>query len=81
MNKIKNSASLHNQNKKLGSKLIGIFAMRAPINTNLIGLTLVELINREENILMVRDFDAFNDTPILDIKPYPDWEQGYYSHS
>lgn len=76
MNKIKNTAYLHHP-KKLGSKPSGIFATRAPIHANPIGLTLVELINREENILMVRGLDAFNDTPILDIKPYPDWEQGY----
>ncbi len=76
MNKIKNTAYLHHPNKKLGAKPIGIFATRAPIHTNPIGLTLVELINRKENILMVRGLDAFNDTPVLDIKPYPDWEQG-----
>ena len=77
MHKIKNTAYLHHPNKKLGSKPKGIFATRAPIHTNPIGLTLVELINRKENILMVRGLDAINGTPVLDIKPYPDWEQGY----
>ena len=76
MNKIKNTAYLHHPSKKQGSKPIGIFATRAPIHPNPIGLTLVELINREENVLMVRGLDAFNDTPVLDIKPYPDWEHG-----
>ncbi len=54
----------------------GIFATRAPIRPNPIGLTLVELVKREENVLWVRGLDAFDGTPVLDIKPYPDWERG-----
>jgi len=57
-------------------KSIGIFATRAPIHPNPIGLTLVELIKREANVLSVRGLDAYDDTPVLDIKPYPDWEHG-----
>jgi len=56
----------------------GIFAARSPIHPNPIGLTLVELVKREENVLWVRGLDAFEDTPVLDIKPYPDWEQGRF---
>jgi tRNA-Thr(GGU) m(6)t(6)A37 methyltransferase TsaA len=52
----------------------GIFAARSPIHPNPIGLTLVELIKREENTLWVRGLDAFDGTPVLDLKPYPDWE-------
>jgi tRNA-Thr(GGU) m(6)t(6)A37 methyltransferase TsaA len=55
---------------------LGIFAARSPIHPNPIGLTLVELVKREENVLWVRDLDAYDGTPVLDIKPYPDWEQG-----
>ena len=55
---------------------VGILATRAPIHPNPIGLTLVELINREENALRVRGLDAYDGTPVLDIKPYPDWEAG-----
>ena len=56
----------------------GIFATRAPIHPNPIGLTLVELVKREENVLWVRGLDAYDGTPVLDIKPYPDWEQGCF---
>jgi len=59
-----------------GGRNVGIFATRAPIRPNPIGLTLVELVKREENVLWVRGLDALNDTPVLDIKPYPDWENG-----
>jgi len=55
---------------------VGIFATRAPIHPNPIGLTLVELVKREQNILWVRGLDALDNTPVLDIKPYPDWEKG-----
>jgi tRNA-Thr(GGU) m(6)t(6)A37 methyltransferase TsaA len=55
---------------------LGIFGTRAPIHPNPIGLTLVELVKREENVLWVRGLDAYDETPVLDIKPYPDWEKG-----
>jgi tRNA-Thr(GGU) m(6)t(6)A37 methyltransferase TsaA len=61
---------LHHQNNGLG-----IFAARSPIHPNPIGLTLVELVKREENVLWVRGLDAYDGTPVLDVKPYPDWEQ------
>ena len=54
---------------------VGIFAARSPIHPNPLGLTLVELVKREENVLWVRGLDAHDETPVLDIKPYPDWEK------
>ena len=54
----------------------GVLAARSPIHPNPIGLTLVELVKRERNVLWVRGLDAHEGTPVLDIKPYPDWEQG-----
>ncbi len=55
---------------------VGIFATRAPVRPNPIGLTLVELVRREQNILIVKGLDALDGTPILDIKPYPYWVKG-----
>ena len=55
---------------------VGIFAARSPIHPNPIGLTLVELVKRDGNVLWVRGIDAFDGTPVIDIKPYPDWERG-----
>ena len=55
---------------------VGIFAARSPIHPNPIGLTLVEVVRREGNVLWVRGLDAYDGTPVLDIKPYPDWEHG-----
>ena len=56
---------------------VGIFAARSPIHPNPIGLTLVELVKREGNVLWVRGLDAYDGTPVVDIKPYPDWEHGH----
>lgn len=54
--------------------LIGVFATRSPHRPNPIGLTLVELVRRKRNILTVKDLDAMNGTPILDLKPYDKWD-------
>jgi len=50
--------------------LVGVFGTRSPRRPNPIGLTTVELLTRDENILRVRGLDAFDGTPVLDIKPY-----------
>ncbi|MHA1836069.1 MAG: tRNA (N6-threonylcarbamoyladenosine(37)-N6)-methyltransferase TrmO [Candidatus Odinarchaeia archaeon] len=50
--------------------LVGIFASRAQNRPNPIGLTVVKLIKRTNNILIVTGLDAYNKTPVIDIKPY-----------
>ena len=53
----------------------GIFATRAPSRPNSIGLSLVELVRVENNLVYVERVDALNETPLLDIKPYvPEFE-------
>jgi tRNA-Thr(GGU) m(6)t(6)A37 methyltransferase TsaA len=76
MDKIKDTEYLHHPGKTQDAKPVGIFATRAPIHTNPIGLTIVELLKREDNVLWVKGIDALDNTPVLDIKPYPDWENG-----
>jgi tRNA-Thr(GGU) m(6)t(6)A37 methyltransferase TsaA len=48
----------------------GVFATRSPRRPNPIGLTVVEVRGREENLLRVRGVDMIDGTPVLDIKPY-----------
>jgi tRNA-Thr(GGU) m(6)t(6)A37 methyltransferase TsaA len=48
----------------------GVFATRSPRRPNPIGLTVVELLRRENGLLHVRGVDMLDGTPILDIKPY-----------
>jgi tRNA-Thr(GGU) m(6)t(6)A37 methyltransferase TsaA len=54
--------------------LLGVFATRAKLRPNPIGLTLVELMKVEDNVLTVRGLDAFNETPVLDLKPFDLWD-------
>jgi tRNA-Thr(GGU) m(6)t(6)A37 methyltransferase TsaA len=49
---------------------VGISAQRAKHRPNPIGVTAVQLIGVEGNVLRVRDLDDINGTPILDVKPY-----------
>lgn len=48
----------------------GVFATRSPRRPNPIGLTVVELLGREGNVLAVRGVDMLDGTPVLDLKPY-----------
>jgi tRNA-Thr(GGU) m(6)t(6)A37 methyltransferase TsaA len=52
--------------------LVGAFATSSPYRPNPIGLSLVTLIFRVENQLVVRGLDCFDRTPVLDIKPHTD---------
>ena len=54
--------------------LLGVFATRTKLRPNPIGLTLVELMKVEDNVLTVRGLDAFNETPVLDLKPFDFWD-------
>jgi tRNA-Thr(GGU) m(6)t(6)A37 methyltransferase TsaA len=54
----------------LDDKQHGVFATRAPTRPNPIGLSIVELIRREDNVLYVANLDVVDGTPLLDIKPY-----------
>lgn len=59
---------------KLDMPLLGVFSTRTPHRPNPIGLTIVELLSVKRNILTVRNLDAFDYTPILDIKPVDYWD-------
>jgi tRNA-Thr(GGU) m(6)t(6)A37 methyltransferase TsaA len=54
--------------------LLGVFATRTKLRPNPIGLTLAELVKVEGNVLTVRGLDAFDGTPVLDVKPYDSWD-------
>lgn len=48
----------------------GVFATRSPKRPNPIGFSVVKLDSIRGNILYLSGIDAFNKTPIIDIKPY-----------
>ncbi|WP_317931850.1 tRNA (N6-threonylcarbamoyladenosine(37)-N6)-methyltransferase TrmO [Halioxenophilus sp. WMMB6] len=57
-----------------GNKRVGVFATRAPVRPNPIGLSVVQLLSVERSSggckLHVAGVDLVDGTPILDIKPY-----------
>ena len=69
--------------------LTGVFACRAPVRPNLIALCLCQVLAVKDGVVTVDQIDAFDGTPVLDIKPYtpgpdrpkkdtrvPDWAAG-----
>jgi tRNA (adenine37-N6)-methyltransferase len=50
--------------------VVGVFATRTQYRPNPIGLTIVRLLERQGNRLRVSGLDAYNETPVLDIKGY-----------
>ena len=48
----------------------GVFAIRSPDRPNPVSLCLVDLLEIRDGILRVRGLDAFDGTPVIDIKPY-----------
>lgn len=48
----------------------GIFATRAPVRPNAIGISVVRLVKMEKHKIFIEDVDVLNGTPLLDIKPF-----------
>ena len=53
-----------------GGAKIGIFASRAPLRPNPIGISIVRIKKIINNEIITSGLDAFDGTPVLDIKPY-----------
>lgn len=50
--------------------LVGVFCTNSPHRPNPIGISIVKLVKRIDRYLYVSNLDLFNETPILDIRPY-----------
>jgi tRNA-Thr(GGU) m(6)t(6)A37 methyltransferase TsaA len=59
---------------RVDTPLTGVFAVRTMLRPNPIGLTVVELVGVDGNVLKVKGLDAFDGTPVLDVKPYDQWD-------
>jgi tRNA-Thr(GGU) m(6)t(6)A37 methyltransferase TsaA len=53
----------------LNRPLQGVFSTRSPDRPNPIGLHRVTIVSVEENAITVRDLEAIDGTPVLDVKP------------
>jgi len=54
----------------LDDRRYGVFATRYPCRPNPIGISVVQLLERDGNRLKIRGIDMLDETPLLDIKPY-----------
>jgi len=50
--------------------LTGVFACRAPVRPNLIGLSVCKILSVQGSLVTLDDLDAFDATPVLDLKPF-----------
>ena len=53
-----------------GGTDVGIFASRSPVRPNCIGISIVRIKRILKNTVFTSGLDVFNETPLLDIKPY-----------
>jgi len=53
-----------------GAPKIGVYGYRSPSRPNPIGHSVVELVKRTRNSLVVEGLDAFVGSSLIDIKPY-----------
>jgi len=53
-----------------GGVRVGVFASRAPARPNPIGLSVVRVLSIEGCRVFTSPLDVFDETPLLDIKPY-----------
>ena len=50
--------------------LTGVFACRAPVRPNLIALSVCKILSVQGNLIHLDGLDAFDATPVLDLKPF-----------
>jgi tRNA-Thr(GGU) m(6)t(6)A37 methyltransferase TsaA len=53
----------------LANPEVGVFSTRSPDRPNPIGLHLVEVVSRDQGRLRVRNLEALDGTPVIDLKP------------
>ena len=56
--------------KDTANPLTGVFATHSPLRPNLIGMTLCRMLAVEPPVIVIDQIDAFDGTPVLDIKCY-----------
>lgn len=56
--------------RHLAKQEVGVFASRSPSRPNPIGFCVVRLVKVDGCILVVEGLDAFEGSPVVDIKPY-----------
>lgn len=63
-------SSLQGYRRGKKDPLTGVFATRSAVRPNLIAITTCRIIAIKDNIIEIHGIDAFDGSPILDLKPY-----------
>ena len=50
--------------------LTGVFGTRSPVRPNLIAFSVCKIKTVDKGSIIIQEIDAFDQTPVLDIKPY-----------
>ena len=50
-------------------KYLGVFSTCSPLRPNPIGMSILKVLGRENNVIYVKGLDMRDGTPVLDIKP------------
>lgn len=66
--KERGTKSVHPMGRK-DLPLQGVFATRSPARPNPVLISMIELLERNNNILKVKGLDALDGSPVIDIKP------------
>lgn len=60
----------------MDSQARGVFATRSPLRPSGLGMSIVEVLRVQDNVVFLRGVDVLDGTPLLDIKPYiPQFDQ------
>ncbi len=81
IDKLKYIIILYWQDKSIRTKLLtttpssldeekGVFSTRSPNRPNPIAFCIAEIIDKQENVIIVKGLDALNGSYLIDIKPY-----------
>lgn len=60
---------VHRRGNK-ANPLRGVFASRSPVRPNLIGFFSCKIVSIEKRVIQIEQIDAFDGSPVIDIKPY-----------
>lgn len=64
----RNILQVHPRGKK-SNPLTGVFGTRSPMRPNPIGFSVCRLLSVQEKVLYIDKIDAFDGTPVVDLKP------------
>ena len=70
VNRVKKKPSMIISPSWTNGEEVGLFSSRSPVRPNPIALSVVEIKSIEGNKIFTSGLDAFDGTPIIDIKPY-----------